>query len=157
MKFELEPYGLVSLAHYLVKEGLCKIRDDKDVQLLQAQQDAQQKRKNIWANYTDEELAHEDDKENEVENGLESGKESDVLDLKDLKKVVVSIVSDDALSVHVQKVEHGLALEELMNSLRNDLTTNPPLPGAYRPKQGDHCAAIFKEDGNLNSLQFYFL
>lgn len=149
LKFELEPIGLVSLAYYLVKEGLCKIRDDKDAQLLQAQKDAQQKRKNIWANYTDEEPAHEEEngKANETENGLENGKDSDVLDVKGLKKVVVSIVSDDALTIHVQKVEHGLALDELMVNLREDLINNPPLPGAFRPKVGDYCGAIFKEDG----------
>jgi len=149
LKFELESFGLVSLAHYLVKEGLLKIRDEKDAQLLAAQNDAQSKRKGIWANY--EENAADDDeegKENEFENGVDDEKKDfvDVFEVKGLKKGVVSIIMDNALTLYIQKVEHGVALDELMSDLREELSNNPPLPGAYRPKAGDYCAAIFKED-----------
>ena len=153
LKFELDGFGLVSLAYYLVKEGLCKIRDDKDSQLLQAQTDAQKNKKGIWANYVDDETTLDDEenvKENDVENGGVDDEKKDFVDVfeaKGLKKGVISIVLDDAISVYIQKVEHGLALDELIANLREDLTSNPPLPGAYRPKPGDYCAAIFKEDG----------
>ena len=152
LKFELEGVGPVSLAYYLVKEGLCKIRDEKDSQLLSAQTDAQTNKRGIWANYVDEEPAvdeEENSKENEFENGVEDEKKDfvDVFEAKGLKKGVVSIISNDAITVYVQKVEHGLALDELIANLREDLANNPPLPGAYRPKPGDICAAIFAEDG----------
>lgn len=150
LKFELESVGLVSLAYYLVKEGLLKIRDDKDTQLLAAQSDAQSSKKGIWANYEENPADDEEDtKENEFENGGDDEKKDfvDVFEVKGLKKGVVSIVHDDALTVYIQKVEHGVALDELMSNLREELSNNPPLAGAYRPKQGDICAAIFKEDG----------
>lgn len=152
LKFELDGVGPVSLAYYLVKEGLCKIRDEKDGQLLTAQNDAQQNKRGIWLNYVDEEPApdeEENGKENEFENGVDDEKKDfvDVVEAKGLKKGVVSIISNDALTVYMQKVEHGLALDELIANLREDLASNPPLPGAYRPKPGDYCAAIFSEDG----------
>lgn len=152
LKFELDGVGPVSLAYYLVKEGLCKIRDEKDSQLLGAQSDAQQNKRGIWQNYVEEEPQadeFENGKENESENGVEDEKKDfvDVFEAKGLKKGVVSIISNDALTVYLQKVEHGLALDELIANLREDLANNPPLPGAYRPKPGDTCAAIFSEDG----------
>ena len=37
----------------------------------------------------------------------------------------------------------GPQLDKLMEQLRGELTTNPPLPGAYKPKRGELCAAKF--------------
>jgi len=150
LRFHLEEVGLVSLAYYLVKEGLLKVRDDKDAQLLAAQSDAQSKKKGVWTNYEENAVDDEEEaKENEFENGVDDDKKDfvDVFEVKNLKKGVVSIIQDDALTLYVQLVQHGLALDELMSNLREDLSNNPPLAGAYRPKQGDYCAAIFKEDG----------
>jgi len=75
LKFDLENYGLTSLAYYLVKEGFIKIRDEKDAQLLNAQNDAQSKRKGVWANYEEPTADDEDnDKENDIENGVDDKK-----------------------------------------------------------------------------------
>ena len=156
LKFQLESVGLVSLAYYLVKEGLLKIRDEKDTQLVQAQTDAQSKRKGVWTNYEENTLDDEEEgKENEFDNGVDDAEKKDFVDVfevKGLKKGVTSIILDDALTVYIQKVEHGVALDELMSDLREDLSNNPPLAGAYRPKPGDYCAAIFKEDGKFCSV-----
>lgn len=40
----------------------------------------------------------------------------------------------------------GPKLEQLMEELRTEMSTNPPLPGAYTPKKGDICAARYSED-----------
>lgn len=37
----------------------------------------------------------------------------------------------------------GAQLEKLMEQLRSELETNPPLPGAFTPRSGDLCAAKF--------------
>ena len=41
----------------------------------------------------------------------------------------------------------GPKLEQLMEQLRNDLSVNPPLPGAFTPVKGSLCVAQFDEDG----------
>lgn len=41
----------------------------------------------------------------------------------------------------------GPQLEKLMEQLRTEMESNPPLPGAYSPKKGDLCAAKFSQDG----------
>merc|ERR1739844_204701 len=43
-------------------------------------------------------------------------------------------------------VSDGTALEKLMDNLREEFTTNPPLAGAYQPKRGELCAAKFVDD-----------
>lgn len=40
----------------------------------------------------------------------------------------------------------GPKLEQLMEQLREEMESNPPLQGAYTPKKGELCAAKF-EDG----------
>ena len=43
-------------------------------------------------------------------------------------------------------VSDGAALEKLMNNLGEVFRTNPPLSGAYQPKENDLCAAKFVDD-----------
>ncbi|CAG2245874.1 SND1 [Mytilus edulis] len=51
-------------------------------------------------------------------------------------------------SVHEEiYVDNGPQLEKLMEQLRTEMESNPPLPGAYSPKKGDLCAAKFSQDG----------
>ena len=40
----------------------------------------------------------------------------------------------------------GPQLEKLMEQLRSDMASNPPLPGSYSPKRGDLCAAKYSDD-----------
>ena len=40
----------------------------------------------------------------------------------------------------------GPQLEKLMEQLRSDMASNPPLPGSYSPKRDDLCAAKYSDD-----------
>lgn len=47
----------------------------------------------------------------------------------------------------VMKYFHsGPQLEKMMDELRKEMESNPPLPGAYTPKRGDLCASKFSGD-----------
>lgn len=48
----------------------------------------------------------------------------------------------------------GPLLDSLMEQMRNEFASNPPLPGSYIPKKGDLCAAKFV-DGEW--LEFYIV
>ena len=60
--------------------------------------------------------------------------------------VVITEVSRETLNFFAQFVDDGPKLEKLMEEVNQELTANPPLPGAYTPKRGELCAAKF-EDG----------
>jgi len=66
--------------------------------------------------------------------------------LEHRKKVVVTNVSSGLSSFHAQYVDDGPKLEELLTELREELTSNPPLPGAYKPTKGDLVVAKFSAD-----------
>ena len=40
----------------------------------------------------------------------------------------------------------GPHLEKLMEQLRSEMASNPPLPGSYNPKRGDLCSAKYTDD-----------
>ena len=44
------------------------------------------------------------------------------------------------------KKKLGPQLEKLMEQLRSNMASNPPLPGSYSPKRGDLCAAKYSDD-----------
>eukprot|EP00118_Oscarella_pearsei_P025078 m.307457 g.307457 ORF g.307457 m.307457 type:complete len:902 (+) comp42308_c0_seq1:69-2774(+) len=44
-----------------------------------------------------------------------------------------------------QNVEMGPQLEEMLGKMREELDSDPPLPGSYKPKKGDKCAAVFSD------------
>ena len=62
-----------------------------------------------------------------------------------LVEVLVTEITDEA-KFYGCTVSDGPALEKLMDSLREEFTTNPPLAGAYQPKKNDLCAAKFVDD-----------
>jgi len=45
----------------------------------------------------------------------------------------------------MQCVVSGPLLVTLMEQMRSELDSNPPLPGSYTPKKGDLCAAKFSD------------
>lgn len=65
---------------------------------------------------------------------------------KKLDRVMVTEVSQSELTFYVQRYEHGGQLESYMAELRAELSTNPPVKGAYTPKKGDLCVAKFVDD-----------
>ena len=62
-----------------------------------------------------------------------------------LVEVLVTEVTDDA-KFYGCTVSDGPALEKLMDNIREEFSTNPPLAGAYQPKKHDLCAAKFVDD-----------
>jgi staphylococcal nuclease domain-containing protein 1 len=126
----------LNLSAALVENGLSKVhftaeRSNYYQTLLTAETNAKKSKKNIWS------LVQEEPKEVVPENEPQERTLS-------YKTVVVTEVSED-LSFYAQNVETGPQLEKLMDQLRNDLTTTPPLPGAYTPRKGDLCAAKFSD------------
>ena len=60
-------------------------------------------------------------------------------------EVLVTEVTDEG-KFCACNVSDGTALEKLMDNLREEFTTNPPLSGACQPKKNDLCAARLVED-----------
>ena len=60
-------------------------------------------------------------------------------------EVLVTEVTDEG-KFYACNVKDGEALEKLMDNLREEFVTNPPLAGAYTPKKNDLCAAKFVDD-----------
>lgn len=126
-----------NLSVALVEAGLAKVhftaeRSSHYKTLLAAQEDAKTARLKLWANF-------EEPKETEV---IEEPSERQV----NYTKVVVTEVTDQ-FTFCAQKVDNGPQLESMMDQMRQEMQTNPPLPGAYTPKRGDVCAAKFSGDG----------
>lgn len=61
------------------------------------------------------------------------------------KKIVITEITPD-LHFYGQFVDSGPKLEQLMNQLRSEIESRPPVPGAYTPKAGDICVAQFSMD-----------
>jgi staphylococcal nuclease domain-containing protein 1 len=131
-----------NLAIELVKNGFASVRDlNKLNELNSAEAEAKRRRIGIWKDYKEEE--HNEalqeaiaDEDNDKENS----------DLDKRKKVVVTNITNDMSSFHAQYVDDGPKLEELLTELREELSTNPPLPGAYKPTKGDLVVAKFSAD-----------
>ena len=97
-----------------------------------AEEGAKSKKLRMWKNYTPE-------KEVKV-----VAEEETVVERKtNYQNVVITEVTPE-LHFFVQKVDQGPALEQLMNQLRQELDTNPPLAGSYTPKKGPHYSTIEK-------------
>ena len=60
-------------------------------------------------------------------------------------EVLVTEVTDEG-KFYACNVSDGDALEKLMDDLREEFTSNPPLAGAYQPKKNDICAAKFVDE-----------
>ncbi len=54
--------------------------------------------------------------------------------------------------IYAQHVDEGPKLEQLMNELRSEFSSNPPMSGAYTAKRGDLCAAKFEADDEVMFL-----
>ncbi|XP_074603463.1 staphylococcal nuclease domain-containing protein 1-like isoform X2 [Brevipalpus obovatus] len=156
----------------LIEHGLATIRDAKDQNMIRAEEEAKKNKIGLWKTWTPEEEEDnaeeiDDDKGNEADadateasgdkndenapkdkNGIsQPKKKAPVQDFSKLDKVFVTEIASDASTVFVQDVARGPKFEEIIVSLRNDLKSNPPLPGAYSFKKGDIVAAKFSQDG----------
>ena len=128
----------INLSEALVKEGFAEVhstaaRSQYCRQLQTAEEEAQKKKLRKW--------------ENQVPVELETTKVEDTSERSvNYKKVMVTEVKYD-LTFYAQHVDEGPKLDELMQKLRQEFTTNPPLTASYTPKKGDLCAARFPDDG----------
>jgi len=52
----------------------------------------------------------------------------------------------NSVIIYVKFTMIGPQLEKMMEQLRIDMESNPPLPGSYTPKKGEVCAAQFSAD-----------
>lgn len=97
--------------------------------LTAAESEAKQKKEKLWENHVEEEP---EIKEEAVERNVK------------YISVMVTEVRPDLL-FFAQHVDDGPKLDEMTKQLRQELTTNAPLPGSYTPKKGDLCAALFTD------------
>ncbi|XP_015595697.1 staphylococcal nuclease domain-containing protein 1 [Cephus cinctus] len=130
----------VNLSVALVEEGLAEVPSfgalGEHINTLKAAEErAKSKNLNIWKDRIDvEEETKKVDEEREV-----------VKRKIDYREVRISEVTEE-LHFYAQNVDQGDQLEELLSRLRQELTANPPLPGAYNPKRGELAAAKFTCD-----------
>lgn len=88
-----------------------------------AEENAKAKKFRIWANYVEKEVKAVPEEDAGAERKT------------NYQAIVITEVTPE-LRFYAQKVDQGQALEQLMNQLRQELNTNPPLAGAYVPKKG---------------------
>nr|XP_012644576.1 staphylococcal nuclease domain-containing protein 1 isoform X1 [Microcebus murinus] len=124
-----------NLSVLLVEHALSKVhftaeRSSYYKSLLSAEEAAKQKKEKVWAHYEEQPVE-------EVMPVLEEKERS-----ASYKPVFVTEITDD-LHFYVQDVETGTQLEKLMENMRNDITSHPPVEGSYAPRRGEFCIAKF--------------
>eukprot|EP00092_Neocalanus_flemingeri_P012907 GFUD01013906.1.p1 GENE.GFUD01013906.1~~GFUD01013906.1.p1 ORF type:complete len:911 (-),score=260.11 GFUD01013906.1:493-3225(-) len=131
-----------NLSLHLVQEGFASMHFTADRspyanQIKNAEDNAKNSKKRIWTNYSGEEdpVAIEEEEKAALN---EDRKVS-------YTEVLVSEVTNEG-KIYACNVSDGPALEKLMDNLREEFITNPPLAGAYQPKKNDLCAAKFVDD-----------
>merc|ERR1712227_936492 len=137
--------GISNMSVQLVEEGFASgfmaDRSNYGSQIQSAEDLAKRRRIRRWANYSEEESNKDTTKVEEESEKKDSEEERKV----NYTKVVATEVTDDA-KFYGCTVSDGPALEKLMDNLREEFSTNPPLAGAYQPKKNDLCAAKFVDD-----------
>lgn len=80
-------------------------------------------------------------KNHNPEEEKEKHEEEQVTERKVDPQRVYVIETTPELHVFIQLEEQGAKLENMLAKMRQELTANPPLPGAYTPKKGmvKHC------------------
>jgi len=131
-----------NLSVHLVQEGFASLhftaeKSQYGNMIQNAQDSAKAAKSRIWANYTGEE-DKEEDAQDEKEVLNEERKVS-------YEQILVSEVTEDG-KVYGCSVKDGPALEKLMDNLREEFRTNPPLAGAYQPRKIEMCAAKFVDN-----------
>ncbi|XP_037023615.2 staphylococcal nuclease domain-containing protein 1 [Artibeus jamaicensis] len=124
-----------NLSVLLVEHALSKVhftaeRSSYYKSLLSAEEAAKQKKEKVWAHYEEQPVE-------EVTPVLEEKERSATY-----KPVFVTEITDD-LHFYVQDVETGTQLEKLMENMRNDISSHPPVEGSYIPRRGEFCIAKF--------------
>ncbi|XP_050808660.1 staphylococcal nuclease domain-containing protein 1 isoform X2 [Gopherus flavomarginatus] len=125
----------LNLSVALVEHALSKVhftaeRSSYYKALLSAEEAAKQKKEKVWSQC--EEVPVE-----EVMPVLEEKERT-----TSYKPVFVTEITDE-LHFYVQDVETGTQLEKLMENMRSEIASHPPVEGSYMPRRGDYCIAKF--------------
>jgi len=131
-----------NLSVHLTQEGYASMHFTADRSpygnmIKNAEDSAKSAKTRMWANYTGEEEQISRDEE-EAKSLNEERKVT-------YQKVMVTEVSDEG-KVYACSEKDGPGLEQLMDNIREEFTTSPPLAGAYQPRRNDICAAKFEDD-----------
>ncbi|XP_076334684.1 staphylococcal nuclease domain-containing protein 1-like isoform X2 [Tachypleus tridentatus] len=126
-----------NLSVALVQEGLASVHftaeRSQHYNALKIAEDAAKARGDkIWTGF--EETKEEEEK-----------KEDDVERKISYKSIIITEVRPN-LTFYAQHVDEGPRLDEMMAKLREELASNPPLPGSFTPKKGVLCASKFVDD-----------
>ncbi|KAM4748326.1 staphylococcal nuclease domain-containing protein 1 isoform 2-T2 [Rhinophrynus dorsalis] len=128
----------INLSVSLVEHALSKVhftaeRSNYYKTLLSAEEGPKQKKEKIWSRFeeqpVEEVVAIVEEKERNA----------------NYKPVLVTEITDD-LHFYVQDVETGTQLEKLMESMRSEIASNPPLEGSFSPRRGDYCIAKYSDE-----------
>merc|ERR1711892_621556 len=140
-----------NMSLHLVQEGFASMHFTADRssyanQIKNAEDNSKKAKKRIWTNYSGE----EDPISiwtNPAQVAIEEGEKAALNEERKVNytEVLVTGVTDEG-KFYACNVADGEALEKLMDNLREEFTTNPPLAGAYQPKKNDLCAAKFVDD-----------
>ncbi|KAF1763864.1 hypothetical protein GCK72_003810 [Caenorhabditis remanei] len=132
----------INLSEALVEAGLASLhftaeRSGHYNALLAAENRAKKAKKNIWANYTEE----QQQEEVEVQQADTSERK------QNFRQVAVTDIAPGALRFSAQNIEDGAKIEKMTTEMRQAIAEHPPLAGSYTPKRGDLCVAKFSQDG----------
>ncbi|MFT7799310.1 staphylococcal nuclease domain-containing protein 1 [Arapaima gigas] len=127
----------VNLSVALVEHSLSKVhftaeRSSYYKTLQSAEDGARQRKEKIWANYKEkpaEELVQVTEEKERIAN---------------YKPVYVTEITD-SLHFYTQDVETGTQLENLMETMRAEIASHPPVEGSYTPRRGDYCISKFAD------------
>jgi len=130
-----------NLSLHLVQEAFASMHFTADRspyanQIKNAEDNAKNAKKRIWTNYVPDDSVAVEEEEKDALNEDRKVNYTEVL---------VTEVTDEG-KFYACNVSDGAALEKLMDNLREEFSTNPPLSGAYQPKKNDLCAAKFVDD-----------
>jgi len=130
-----------NLSVHLVSEGYASMHFTADKaqygnMIKNSEDSAKAAKRRIWTSYTGDDVINKEDEEAKI---LEEDRSVSMV------KVLVSEVADDG-KVYGCPVTDGPALEKMMDNLREEFSSNPPLAGAYQPRKNDLCAAKFVDD-----------
>merc|ERR1711915_266988 len=130
-----------NLSLHLVQEAFASMHFTADRSpyanlIKNAEDNAKNAKKRIWTNYVPDDSVAVEEEEKAALNEDRKVNYTEVL---------VTEVTDEG-KFYACNVSDGPALEKLMDSLREEFSTNPPLAGAYQPKKNDLCAAKFVDD-----------
>uniref|UniRef100_A0A8R1HJY3 Staphylococcal nuclease domain-containing protein 1 n=1 Tax=Caenorhabditis japonica TaxID=281687 RepID=A0A8R1HJY3_CAEJA len=132
----------INLSEALVENGLASLhftaeRSGHYNALLAAENKAKKAKKNIWANFVEE----QQQEEVEVQQADTSERK------QNLRQVAVTDLAPGSLRFYAQNIEDGAKIEKMTSEMRQTLSENPPIAGSFTARRGDLCIAKFSQDG----------